>query len=183
MSLIPHTESAYNMLNPPWKSFEILVSCFQSVTSPSLHYPLGSPYCGYPRWCSSKEPACQSRNCRTHGLEPWVRKPKPGEGNGNPLPHSSLENPTDIGAWQDTVHGVTESQTGLSSHTQPLFYPLCNWLNIGCFQDRQTSLINLTNITDSVLYKLRSFFPNILWLMYLKADFMTFPHILKKYGN
>ena len=30
----------------------------------------------------------------------------PGEGNGNPLPYSCLENPMDRGAWQATVHGV-----------------------------------------------------------------------------
>ena len=30
----------------------------------------------------------------------------PGEGNGNPLQYSCLENPMDGGAWQATVHGV-----------------------------------------------------------------------------
>ena len=38
----------------------------------------------------------------------------PGEGNGNPLQYSCLENPTDRGAWWATVHGVAESQTRLS---------------------------------------------------------------------
>ena len=33
-----------------------------------------------------------------------------GEGSGNPLPHSCLENPMDKGAWYATVHGVTKSQ-------------------------------------------------------------------------
>ena len=32
----------------------------------------------------------------------------PGEGNGNPLQYSLLENPMDRGAWQATVHGVTK---------------------------------------------------------------------------
>ena len=32
----------------------------------------------------------------------------PGGGNGNPLQYSFLENPMDRGAWQATVHGVTE---------------------------------------------------------------------------
>ena len=32
-----------------------------------------------------------------------------GEGNGNPLQYSCLENPMDGGAWQATVHGVSES--------------------------------------------------------------------------
>ena len=36
-----------------------------------------------------------------------------GEGNGNLLQYSCLENPMDGGAWWDTVHGVAESQTGL----------------------------------------------------------------------
>ena len=34
----------------------------------------------------------------------------PGEGNGNPLQYSCLENPMDRGAWQTTVHGVTKRQ-------------------------------------------------------------------------
>jgi len=43
----------------------------------------------------------------------------PGEGNGNPLQCSCLENPMDRGAWQATVHRVAKNWTGLSnSHTQ-----------------------------------------------------------------
>ena len=38
----------------------------------------------------------------------------PGEGNGNPLQYSCLENSTDGGAWWATVHGVAKSQTPLS---------------------------------------------------------------------
>ena len=36
-----------------------------------------------------------------------------GEGNGNPLQYSSLENPVDRGAWWAAVHGVAQSQTRL----------------------------------------------------------------------
>ena len=32
----------------------------------------------------------------------------PGEGNGYPLQHSCLQNSMDRGAWQATVHGITE---------------------------------------------------------------------------
>ena len=39
-------------------------------------------------------------------LPGWGRYP--GEGNGNPLQYSSLENPMDGGAWQATVHGVSK---------------------------------------------------------------------------
>ena len=35
----------------------------------------------------------------------------PGEGNGNPLQYSCLENPMDRGAWWATVHGITKSRT------------------------------------------------------------------------
>ena len=34
-----------------------------------------------------------------------------GEGNGNPLQCSCLENPRDSGAWWAAVYGVTQSQT------------------------------------------------------------------------
>ena len=39
----------------------------------------------------------------------------PGEGNDNPLQYSCLENSMDRGARWATVHGLTESQTGLNN--------------------------------------------------------------------
>ena len=36
-----------------------------------------------------------------------------GEGNGNPLQYSCLENPMDRGAWQATVHGVARVKHNL----------------------------------------------------------------------
>ena len=36
-----------------------------------------------------------------------------GEGNGNPLQYSCLENPVDGGAWWAAIHGVAQSQTQL----------------------------------------------------------------------
>ena len=41
----------------------------------------------------------------------------PGEGNGNPLQYSCLENPMDGRAWWATVHGVAKSGTRLSDFT------------------------------------------------------------------
>ena len=38
----------------------------------------------------------------------------PGEGNGNPLQYSCLENLMDGGAWQTTIQGIANSQTQLS---------------------------------------------------------------------
>ena len=40
-----------------------------------------------------------------------------GEGNGNPLQYSCLENPMDGGAWWATVHGVAKGRTRLSNFT------------------------------------------------------------------
>ena len=45
-----------------------------------------------------------------------------GEGSGNPLQYSCLENPMDGGAWWATVHGVTKSQTQLSDFTSLHIY-------------------------------------------------------------
>ena len=40
-----------------------------------------------------------------------------GEGNGNPLQRSCLENPRDGAAWWAAVYGVTQSWTRLSDFT------------------------------------------------------------------
>ena len=49
-----------------------------------------------------------------------------GEGNGNPLQCSCLENPRDEGAWWAAIYGVAQSQTRLkwlsSSSKYPLFW-------------------------------------------------------------
>ena len=50
------------------------------------------------------------------GFDSSVKK-IPGGGHGNPLQYSCLNNPMDRGTWRATVHGVTKSQTRLSTHT------------------------------------------------------------------
>ena len=58
-------------------------------------------------------------NAGDTGLIPrWGRFP--GEGNGNPLHYSFLENPMDRGAWRATVHWVTKSQAQLSTCISPI---------------------------------------------------------------
>ena len=52
-----------------------------------------------------------------------------GEGNGNPLQYSCLENPMDGGAWWATVHRVAKSRTQLTSLSLSLFvcFPWVQW--------------------------------------------------------
>ena len=66
---------------------------------------------GFPGGSDGKESAC---NAGDPGLIPGWRR-SPGEKNSYPLQYSCLENPTDRGAWQTTVHGVTKSWTRLSN--------------------------------------------------------------------
>ena len=54
-----------------------------------------------------KGPAC---NVGDLGSTPGLGRSL-GDGHGNPLQYSGLENPMDRGAWWATVHGVTKSQT------------------------------------------------------------------------
>ena len=60
-----------------------------------------------PWWLSGKESACNAGDLGSiHGLGRC-----PGEGHGNPLQCSCLENPMDRGAWHVAVHRVAESDT------------------------------------------------------------------------
>ena len=56
-----------------------------------------------------------------------------GEGNGNPLQCSCLENPRDGGAWRAAVYGVAQSRSRLkrlsssSRKSSPLFFVSASW--------------------------------------------------------
>ena len=62
-----------------------------------------------------KNPPANAGDARDVGSFPGSGR-SPGEGNGNPLQYSCLENPMVRGAWRATVHGVPKSQTQLSTH-------------------------------------------------------------------
>ena len=51
----------------------------------------------------------------------------PGEGNGNPLPYSCLENPMDRGTWWATVHG---NRKDVDTAERPPLYQLVGYLHI-----------------------------------------------------
>ena len=57
-----------------------------------------------------KNPPANAGDVRDTGLIRGLGRSS-GEGNGNPLQCSCLENPLDRGAWRATVRKVTESDT------------------------------------------------------------------------
>ena len=68
------------------------------------------------RHSGKESPYLLTGDSRDMGRTPGSGR-SPGRGNSNPLQHSCLENSSDRGDWQATVHGVSKSQTGLSTHT------------------------------------------------------------------
>ena len=83
----PNPGCCFSLLHPP------------SVQSPSPDkhvFSINNSWLGKESACSAGDP----------GSIPGSGG-SPGEGNGNPLQYSCLENPTDRGAWQATVHAVS----------------------------------------------------------------------------
>ena len=73
---------------------------------------------GFPGGSEVKASAC---NAGDLGSIPGLGR-SPGEGNGNPLQYSCLENPMDGGAWWATIHRVAKSRTRLSDFTHIYIY-------------------------------------------------------------
>ena len=100
------------LLSGPSYHYASLVSlCFLLIITLSLSL------LGFPGGSDGNTSAC---NVGDPGLIPGSGR-SPGEGNGNPLQYSCLENPMPRGTWWATVHGITKSQTQLSDFT---FFPL-----------------------------------------------------------
>ena len=75
-------------------------------------------YWGFP---GGSEVKASAFNAGDLGSIPGLGR-SPGEGNGNPLQYSCLENPIDRGAWWAIVHRVAKSWTRLSDFTFTLSY-------------------------------------------------------------
>ena len=58
-------------------------------------------------WSGGEEPAADAGDARDAGLLPGSGR-SPGGGPGNPPQYSCLENLTDRGTWQATVHGAAK---------------------------------------------------------------------------
>ena len=74
-------------------------------------FQIGAGVGDFPGGSDGKESAC---NAGDLGSIPACGRSL-GEGYGNPLQYSRLENSTDKGAWWATVHGVAKGQVQLSN--------------------------------------------------------------------
>ena len=93
----------------------------QSMESQRIRHTWGTKYKepqGYPGALVVKNLPANAGDVKDSGSIPGPGR-SPGERNGNPLSYSSLENPKNRGAWQATVHSVSESDTTgwLSTHS------------------------------------------------------------------
>ena len=99
-------------------SFPSCVSSFSSESFPRSLYLMAfacliGQLQGFPGDSDGKTSACSPGD---QSSIPGLGR-SPGEGNGNPLQYSCLENSMDRGAWQATFHGVASSWTRLSDFT------------------------------------------------------------------
>ena len=92
----------------------LLISCIQDKLV---------KYLGFPGGAEVKASSCNAGDLGS--IPGWGRSP--GEGNGNPLQYSCLENPMDGGAWWATVHRVTKSRTQLSDFTFTFQFLNSSW--------------------------------------------------------
>ena len=128
---------------------------------------------GFPGGADGKESSCSAGD---PGSIPGSGR-SPGEGNGNPLQCSCLEDPMDRGAWQATVHGVTKSRTRLSFELLNFFWTSAHQASLSFSMSQ--SLLKLTSIESVMpsnhlilccsLLLLPSIFPSI--RISSKADF------------
>ena len=98
-ALMPRTCASQQEKPPQWAA-----RASQLESSPHL-LQLGFP--------GGSEVKVSASNVGHLGSIPGLGR-SPGEGNGNPLHYSCLENPMDGGAWWATVHSVAKSWTQLS---------------------------------------------------------------------
>ena len=136
----------------------------------SLHLLGPLEFLGFPGGSDAKVSAC---NAGDPGLIPGSGR-SPGEGNGNPLQYSCLENSMDRGALQATVHGVSKSQTRLSDFTHSLTHSRVS-INVQLsIHSSPPQPAGLSNISPQAGPQ-----TGVPWSLYI-AGFFTHPMLLKK---
>ena len=133
-------------------------------------------------WCDllgGSEVKASTSNAGDPGSIPGSVR-SPGEGNGNPLQYSSLENPMVGEAWWATVHGVAKSQTRLNDFISLHFFHFRTQYSLGShIISTSQNCLNINgfyhfnrpeSISDSCLRTLisittfysKDFFPNVM---------------------
>ena len=112
-----------------------------------------------------------------------------GEGNGNPLQCSCLENPRDGGAWWASIYGVAQSRTRLkwlssSSRLVITFLPGSKHLFISWLQSpstvilepKKTKSLTASIVSPSISYEVMGLDAMILvfWMLSFKPTFSLF---------
>ena len=96
---------------------------------------------GFPGGSVGKETACSAGD---PGLIPGSGR-SPGEGNGNPLQYSCLENPMDREVWQATVHGVTRVGHDLVTKPPPPLPYASGKISCSCERAKNLYILGLGN--------------------------------------
>ena len=117
LNLLPLKIQLHIISTPPLLDF--LSFCFFVLLCDSLSLFTNSSTVskGFPGGSEVKASAC---NVGDLGSIPGSGR-SPGEGNGNPVQYSCLENPVDGGAWWATVHGVAKSRSDTTEQATELY--------------------------------------------------------------
>ena len=161
--------------NNVYHLFYITVAYFCRFDQIATCYFLSSWECGIssilflpesPSGSAGIEPTCQCRRHKRCGFSL-------GEGSGNLVQYSCLENAMDRGAWWATVQGVTKSQTHLSAHvcTKGSHHPLCSHSQISFYWYlKMEKIIFLTKIRCILFQNIPFSFPTFtvlsMWKFY-----------------
>ena len=117
----------------------------------TLEVPYPRKFCSATPFPGGSDSKASAYNAGHSGSIPGLGR-SPGEGNGNPLQDSCLENPMDGGAWWATVHGVAKSQTRLSNLTYAFGEGNGNPLQYSCLENsmnRGTGWVTVHGVTMS----------------------------------
>ena len=99
----------------------------------------------------------------------------PGEGDGNPLQYSCLDNPTDRGAWQAIVHGAAKSWTQLNEHTVYLYLGmLYRWRSRKKYAKKQNNCLLNGSGYSLVVERNAIKFPGCLSIIYFTIAVMAY---------
>ena len=99
-----------------------------------------------------------------------------GEGNGNPLQYSCLENPRDRGAWWAAIYGVTQSWTQLKRLSSSSSSRV-KLTNRNCIYLKHTTVIIIKPVNISITSHSSYDFKHIIYMLSLK--FICIYHIHK----